>query len=82
MIDSEGMLLNITDAVNEISSMSEQMAAAVEQQALVSEEVNRQVNEISELAERSLSRTKESADSIRQPETVSDQLHELVNRFK
>lgn len=82
VIESENMLQGIAEAVNQISAMSEQMAAAVEEQALVSEEVNRQVREISELAERSLARTEESADSIRQSQRVSDQLHELVNRFK
>jgi aerotaxis receptor len=82
VIESENMLQGIAEAVNQISAMSEQMAAAVEEQALVSEEVNRQVKEISELAERSLARTEESADSIRQSQRVSDQLHELVNRFK
>lgn len=82
VIESESMLQGIAEAVNQISAMSEQMAAAVEEQALVSEEVNRQVKEISELAERSLARTEESAESIRQSQRVSDQLHELVNRFK
>lgn len=82
VIESESMLQSIAEAVNQISSMSEQMAAAVEEQALVSEEVNRQVKDISELAERSLMRTEESAQSIRKSQQVSNQLHELVNRFK
>lgn len=82
VMESENMLREITEAVNQISAMSEQMAAAVEEQALVSEEVNRQVKDIAELAERSLTRTEESAESIRQSQQVSNQLHELVNRFK
>ncbi len=82
VIESENMLQGIADAVNLITTMSEQMAAAVEEQALVSEEVNRQVGEISQLAESSLSRTEASADSIRRSQKVSGELHELVNRFK
>lgn len=82
VIHSETMLGGIAEAVNQISGMSTQMAAAVEEQALVSEEVNRQVKAITELAERSLAKTEESAASIRQSQHVSDQLHELVHRFK
>lgn len=72
----------ISLAIHEISAMSEQMAAAVEEQAMVSQEVNRQVLEISALSERSLQRTQESTESIRYPQRVSMQLNELVNRFR
>lgn len=82
VVESESMLLGIVEAVSKISAMSEQMATAVEEQAMVSQEVNRQVAEISELANRSLERTEESADSIRSSQRVSEQLHELVNRFR
>ena len=76
------MLLGIVEAVSKISAMSEQMATAVEEQAMVSQEVNRQVAEISNLANRSLERTQDSAESIRSSQRVSEQLHELVNRFR
>jgi len=79
---AENMLTGIAEAVQEISSMSDQMASAVEEQALVSQDVNQQVAEISRLATDSLERTEESASSIRQSRKVSDDLHELVNRFK
>lgn len=82
VIESEVMLRGIGDALREISSMSEQMAAAVEEQALVSEEVNGQVSEISQLALGSLRRTEESASSIRVSQEVSEDLYELVNRFR
>jgi aerotaxis receptor len=65
----------ISLAIHEISAMSEQMAAAVEEQAMVSQEVNRQVLEISALSERSLQRTQESTESIRYPQRVSMQLN-------
>ncbi len=82
VVESESMLLGIVEAVSKISAMSEQMATAVEEQAMVSQEVNRQVAEISELANRSLERTQDSAESIRSSQRVSEQLHELVNRFR
>ncbi len=58
------------------------MATAVEEQAMVSQEVNRQVIEISALSDRSLQRTEENAESIRTSQRVSEQLYEMVNRFK
>jgi len=82
VVESESMLLGIVEAVSKISAMSEQMATAVEEQAMVSQEVNRQVAEISALADRSLHRTEDSAESIRSSQRVSEQLHELVNRFR
>lgn len=82
VIESETMLRGIAEALLHISSMSEQMAAAVEEQAHVSEEVNGQIREISELALNSLNRTEESASNIRISQEVSEELYELVNRFK
>lgn len=82
VIASEQMLNNISLAVKDISSMSEQMAAAVEQQAIVSEQVNNQVKHIAELAEKSYETANQSSESISVSKNVSDQLHELVNRFK
>lgn len=82
VLESESMLAGIVVAVNRISAMSEQMATAVEEQAMVSQEVNRQVADIAGLSERSLQRTQESATSIRNSQRVSEQLHELVNRFR
>ncbi len=82
VVESESMLAGIVEAVSEISAMSEQMATAVEEQAMVSQEVNRQVIEISALSDRSLQRTEENAESIRTSQRVSEQLYEMVNRFK
>ena len=82
VLESENMLAGIVEAVSKISAMAEQMATAVEEQAMVSQEVNGQVAEISRLSERSLQRTQESAESIRNSQRVSEQLYELVNRFR
>ncbi|MBZ9612885.1 methyl-accepting chemotaxis protein [Rheinheimera maricola] len=79
--ETEEMLNGISDAVGSIANMSIQMAAAVEQQANVAEEVNQQVVNISGLANSSLAEAGNSADSIKQLQLLSNELHELVVRF-
>lgn len=79
--ETEEMLNGISDAVGSIANMSIQMAAAVEQQANVAEEVNQQVVNISSLANNSLTEAGNSAGSIKQLQRVSNELHELVVRF-
>lgn len=82
VIESESMLQGITSALGQITSMSEQMAVAVEEQALVSSDMNDQFREISHRAVDGLSRTEESANSIRLSQKVSEELHGIVSRFK
>lgn len=82
VIESESMLRGITSALGQITSMSEQMAVAVEEQAIVSSGMNDQFREISNRAIDGLRRTEDSAESIRLSQKVSEELHELVNRFK
>ena len=79
--ETEDMLNGISDAVGSIANMSIQMAAAVEEQANVAEDINRQVVNISSLANQSLTEAGRSADSIKQLQLVSNELHELVVRF-
>lgn len=79
--ETEEMLNGISDAVGSIANMSIQMAAAVEEQANVAEEVNQQVVNISSLANNSLNEAGNSANSIKQLQRVSNELHELVVRF-
>ncbi len=78
-----GQLLNeITQNVSQISDMSIQVAAAIEEQSLVSNEVNRNVVNIKDSAETS----KQTADvSVFASEKVLEQankLHEAVKVFK
>lgn len=82
VIESEDMLRGIKEALSEISSMSEQMAAAVEEQASVSDMVNGQVSGIAQLAMGSLRRTEDSTDNMMTTEKVSKDLSELVSRFR
>ncbi len=80
--DTEQMLNGISDAVGAIAAMSIQMAAAVEEQAHVAEDVNRQVENISSLAHSSLTEADSSASTTRKLQKIAGELHELVVRFK
>ncbi len=80
--EAETKLLGILDNVGEIANMSIQMAAAAEEQAKVSEDINRQVVNIFDLANSSITKSEVSTNSIKEVELVAVDLNELVNRFK
>ncbi|WP_405417077.1 methyl-accepting chemotaxis protein [Marinobacter flavimaris] len=82
MLDTEKTLANIGDAVSEIADMALQMAAAVEEQAQVSDQINAQVENISGLAQQNLLKGQESTDSVKALGQIAADLHELVVRFK
>jgi aerotaxis receptor len=62
--------------------MAEQMAAAVEEQAHVAEDINQQIVSISDLASKSLSQGTAVSESGKDLQNTSEQLHELVERFR
>lgn len=80
--ETEQMLLGITTSVTSISSMAGQMAAAVEEQAHVAEDINRQLVQISDLANSSLESSHAVSKQGRELQATSEQLHELVERFR
>ena len=82
MQNAEESLGAIVSGVDNIAGMATQMAAAVEEQAHVSEDINQQIVRISSLATDSLSKSNMSSDSIRDLQVVASELHELVVRFK
>lgn len=82
MISAETTLASITDAVGEIAEMAIQMAAAVEEQSQVAEQINSQVDNISTMAKQNLAKGEESTQSIRELGSIAEGLHELVVRFK
>jgi len=82
VVESGEMLAGISGAVTEIAHMSTQMAAAVEEQAHVAEDINRQVVSISTLAGHSTSAANEASHTLEQLKRVSDELADLVHRFK
>lgn len=79
---AEQMLNEISGMMSTIADMSMQMAAAVEEQAQVSEEINRQVVSISTLSNDSLLKAEESVENTRDLQSVSADMHELVSGFR
>lgn len=82
VIESGKMLSGISVSVDQIAIMSSQMAAAVEEQAHVAEEINRQIVNISTLADASNSSSEQLSETINYLNKIADELHELVIRFK
>lgn len=80
--ESEQMLHGIMDAVNMIARMGHQIAVAVEEQAHVSEDINRQITRIAELASDSYQQSEESATVSSDLEQNAKSLYQLVERFK
>lgn len=82
VLESGEVLKGISQAVEQIAAMSSQIATSVEQQTHVAEEVNQQIVNISNLATSTLKGSNELSDCIDNVHKVSDDLHELVVRFK
>ena len=76
------MLSDISKVLNEIAAMATQMAAAVEEQAHVAEDINQQVVTISNLAGDSMQSGEAVNTSGQALNQTSAQLQELVVRFR
>ncbi|RVT45543.1 PAS domain S-box protein [Rheinheimera sediminis] len=79
---TEQALAGISVAVSSIAAMAGQMAAAVEEQAHVAEDINQQIVSISDLASKSLEQGTAVSESGKDLQNTSEQLHELVERFR
>lgn len=82
VIESGKMLSGISESIGQIASMSTQMAAAVEEQAHVAEDINRQIVNISTLADLSNDSSMQLSETIIYLNKIADELHELVVRFQ
>lgn len=82
VVETERMLNGISDAVQSISDMSNQMAAAVEEQASVADDVNRQVLRIADMANGSIDKARSASDSVGEIKTVARNLNDMVVRFQ
>jgi len=80
--EAEQMLSGISEAVISIAGMATQMAAAVEQQAHVAEDINQQVVNISGLANGSMQSGERVCQQSADLHQTADHLHELVLRFR
>ncbi len=80
--EMEAAFENIVGEISSITDMSIQMSAAMEQQAQVSEDINRQVVRISDLSIDSSEKSGLLSVSIQTLQKVSNSMHDLIVRFK
>ena len=78
---AERSLSEIADSIARITDRFMQMSAAVEQQSLVSDEINRQVISIAELADASTDKADTAAEVSGELDRMASGLHDLVARF-
>lgn len=79
---AEQALAGISKAVSSIAAMAGQMAAAVEEQVHVAEDINQQIVSISDLASASVQQGNAVSVSGKDVQKTSEHLHELVERFR
>lgn len=72
----------ITSTVTSISDMNAQIATAAEEQSAVADEMNRNVNKISDESDTALQNTQETSAAAEQVGVLSVNLQEVVSRFK
>lgn len=75
-------LVEIKSSVDAIHDMNTQVAAAVEEQSHVAEDVNRSINTISDIAEQSEQSVGQTAHASRELAQLASRLQTLVGRFK
>lgn len=76
------LLVQIADGIASISDRNIQVASAAEEQSLVSEEINRNVNEINDLVIQVSAAAEQTAMTSRELARLADQQQQLVSRFK
>ena len=72
---------SITEAVKTIADMSAQIATAAEEQSAVSEEINRNINNISAATEKTLGATQETSQANSSLAISIQQLNTMVKQF-
>ncbi|AHL75365.1 chemotaxis protein [Stutzerimonas stutzeri] len=81
VIEAQQALQGIRDAVNRITGMSQQMAAAADEQAHVAEDIARQVTSIAVTTDRNVSKADLTMQRGRELEGAARGLRALVERF-
>ncbi|MBS7661280.1 methyl-accepting chemotaxis protein [Pseudomonas lalucatii] len=71
----------ISESVSRITGMSQQMAAASEQQSQVAEDISRQITRIAQLSDHSAGQAHRGAEIGKELEDMADYLHSLAERF-
>ncbi|TBV03842.1 methyl-accepting chemotaxis protein [Phytopseudomonas dryadis] len=71
----------ISESVSRITGMSQQMAAAAEQQSQVAEDISQQITRIAQLSDHSAGQAQQGAVIGKELEAMADYLHSLAERF-
>ena len=82
MIATEEMLDDIAASVSQIADMSIQMAASVEEQVQVADDIAGQVARINQLAEQSMTSGNHTADDVGNIQKIAGDLYDLMVRFR
>lgn len=81
VINTQQALCAIGERIGQIDRMSQQMAAASEEQSRVASEVSQQISRIAQCADDNARLTKRSSAVGRNLDHTADALHQLVERF-
>lgn len=79
--ETQRSIANITNAVGQVESMSEQIAEAANQQTEAVQEISRNVVQVAELADRSAGRADEGVAGSEQVEALANEQKQLVAQF-
>ena len=82
VVKAGDLLVQIADGIASISDRNIQVASAAEEQSLVSEEINRNVNEINDLVIQVSAAAEQTAVTSRELARLADHQQQLVSRFK
>lgn len=77
-----GTINEISNAIGLVRDMNNQIAAAAEEQSVAAEEINRNVNNMSELAENAHGNARKTGSVAKSLEQTSRDLHTLVGGFR
>ncbi|AOU98465.1 hypothetical protein BI364_11315 [Acidihalobacter yilgarnensis] len=80
--EADGSLRTITEAVTRINDMNALIASAAEEQSSVAEEINRNISNISQVTEQTLTGSQQTASASEELARLSAGLQALVSQFK
>ncbi|WP_137220957.1 methyl-accepting chemotaxis protein [Shewanella sp. MEBiC00475] len=81
-VQSSDAIIEILTLIDNISGMTAQLASATEEQALVTEDINKNINTISELTELSLTANETHSHAAQSLQTVSVDMSQTLGQFK
>ncbi|MEQ6885744.1 methyl-accepting chemotaxis protein [Salicola sp. Rm-C-2C1-2] len=80
--ETEHKVQEVAGYIDTIASQTMQMASAVEEQSQVADQINQQITRIAELADQTSGEADQNADVSSGVETLAEDLHVLVDRFR